>query len=202
MKKTISLLIACLMLLPLLASCGMEGGLLGEDSHPKAVLLESLSAQTGSVTNQVVGYQTKDNDDGTYDLRFVIGMTEEQIAVGVDVTTEYVKNGRVVSFDRYAYASTVYASILGGGQTYTATTFGYDYLYTLVFKGIPDQYSKEAGNLQIRLSPFGHLTRAESWRERSPITVSSPPLTVPRVPRSTVARLTSPGTRAIRPSIP
>ena len=160
MKKTISLLIACLMLLPLLASCGMQGGLLGEN-YSQSVRLENLSEQTGSVANQMVGYQTKDNDDGTYDLRFVIGMTEEQIAVGVDVTTEYVENGRVVSFDRYAYASRVYSVITGGGQTYSAQNFGFDYLYTLVFQGIPDKYSKEAGNLQVRLSPFGHLTREQ-----------------------------------------
>ena len=106
-----------------------------------------------------VGYQTKDNDDGSYDLRFVFAMEANAFqAVGVKADLGFVY-GEEATFGQKVetvYAKTVYKTITDeNGYVYKASDYGYGYLYTLVVTGVPAEYSFDAETLQAILTPFG-----------------------------------------------
>ena len=107
-----------------------------------------------------VGYQVRDNGDGTYDLRYVIAAKDMFDGLGVKANIRYVdENGVFDEKNQKIYVDTVYPFLLGMDENddyfYAAEEYYYDYLYTLVVKGVPAEYNFDAGNLQVILKPFG-----------------------------------------------
>lgn len=104
-----------------------------------------------------IGYQTRVNDNGTYDLRYVIAAKDMFDGVGVRANIRYVDaNGVFDEKNNNIYVSTVYDYVVDEDfNIYEAAQYSYDYLYTLVVTGVPAEYSFDAGNLQVILKPFG-----------------------------------------------
>lgn len=107
-----------------------------------------------------VGYQTRDNGNGTYDLRYVIAAKDGFDGLGVKANIRYVDaNGVFDEKNQKIYVNTVYTYLMGMDENddyfYAAEDYGYAYLYTLVVKGIPAEYNFDADNLQVILKPFG-----------------------------------------------
>ena len=109
------------------------------------------------LNTSLVGYQTKENDDGTYSLRYVFGMEDGLFtAAGVEATIRSIKNGELTEKVQTVYVKKVYNSVNDKeGNIYAATDYNYDYLYTLVIEGIPAEYTFDAENLQVVLTSFG-----------------------------------------------
>ncbi len=107
-----------------------------------------------------LGYQEKDNGDGTYALRFVFAAknTEAIDALGVEAGIAFndpadentFKEGKLT-----VYAPVVYKSVKDeNGTVYAAADYGYEYIYTLVINNIPEACNIAAKNLYITLDPF------------------------------------------------
>ncbi|MBQ8439741.1 MAG: hypothetical protein IJX19_03675 [Clostridia bacterium] len=103
----------------------------------------------------VLSYQTKANaeDADLTDFRFVSVMKDTGLpAVGYHVTMSYInREGERASITETVYCSTVYTSIKGGNETYEASTYGGDYIFTLVIGGVP---VKTAEDIIVTLQPF------------------------------------------------
>ena len=103
----------------------------------------------------VLSYQTKANaeDANLTDFRFVSVMKDTGLpAVGYHVTMSYINGeGERASITETVYCSTVYTSIKGGNETYEASTYGGDYIFTLVIGGVP---VKTAEDIIVTLQPF------------------------------------------------
>ena len=106
---------------------------------------------------RVVGYQTRDNGNGTYDLRYVIAAQDLFDGLGVKANIRYVdSNGVFDEKNQKIYVDTVYTYVMDEEMNlYAAEDYYYDYLYTLVVKGVPAEYTFENENLQVILKPFG-----------------------------------------------
>ena len=104
-----------------------------------------------------IGYQTKVNDNNTYDLRYVFAAKDYFDGLGVRANIRFVDaNGVFDEKNNNIYVDTVYSYVVDDeGNLYAAEDYGYDYLYTLVVKGIPAEYAFDANNLQVVLNPFG-----------------------------------------------
>ena len=106
-----------------------------------------------------VGYQTRDNDNGTYDLRFVFAMQANAFpAVGAKADLGFIYGDEATFGQKVesVYAKTVYKTITDEtGYVYAASDYGYSYLYTLVVTGVPADYTFEAETLQAIITPFG-----------------------------------------------
>ena len=61
----------------------------------------------------------------------------------------------IIVYINRTYCSRVYRTVKGGGITYTAESFGGDYLCTLTLSGIPNTVT----NLRVELRPFGAAVR-------------------------------------------
>ena len=110
-----------------------------------------------------VGQQTKDNEDGTQDLRFVFGIgniqNSKDKAIGFDVAIKKLGLD-VTETTKTVYCSKIYAGITGDGKTYKASDFGCNYLYTLVIKNIPTAEMDPDGDITyiknaiLNVTPF------------------------------------------------
>ena len=121
------------------------------------------------VALKLVGKQYKDNEDGTHDLRIVLGADEDAFrtagvvanveALGIKASLYYKAEGaKVAKFENESfYVTKVYNSIKGGDQEYTAASQNCDYLYTLVVKNIPAELNVQNGNLEIDLAGFASM---------------------------------------------
>jgi endonuclease/exonuclease/phosphatase family metal-dependent hydrolase len=76
--------------------------------------------------------------------------------VGIEIEFSYVENGRVKTKEFCAYVEKLYASIQGGGETYTASELGGDCLYTCCILAVPNTVKADIGNMQVVLKPFGN----------------------------------------------
>ena len=105
----------------------------------------------------VLSYQTKENAENAAltDYRFVSVMKENGLpAVGYHVTLSYLNaEGARVVREETVYCSKIYQSVNGGDQTYVASQYGGDYLFTLVIEGVPAQ-SEGVKDLMITVQPF------------------------------------------------
>lgn len=105
----------------------------------------------------VLSYQTKENAENATltDYRFVSVMKNTGLpAVGYYVTLSYINaEGDRVVREEIAYCAKVYRSINGGDQTYAASQYGGDYLFTLVLEGVPAQ-GDGVKDLMITVQPF------------------------------------------------
>ncbi len=103
----------------------------------------------------VVGYQTRDNQNGTYDLRFVFAAQDVYEGYGVNADIAYL-DGTVTEKSVTSYATTVYKAVKDeSGTTYAAADYGYDYLYTVVVKNVPEAINQGNKNLYVALEAFG-----------------------------------------------
>ena len=121
------------------------------------------------VALKLVGKQYKDNEDGTHDLRIVLGADEDAFrtsgvaanveALGIKASLYYKAEGeKVAKFeDESFYVTKVYKSIKGGDEEYTAASKNCDYLYTLVVKNIPADLNVLDGSLEIDLAGFASM---------------------------------------------
>jgi hypothetical protein len=76
--------------------------------------------------------------------------------LGVSANIRFVdETGAVKEKNFTSYVSTVYLFVMSEEAVIAAEDYGYDYLYTLVVKGIPSAYSIENGNMQVAVTPFG-----------------------------------------------
>ncbi len=102
-----------------------------------------------------VGYQIRDNGNGTYDLRFVFAIKDVYEGYGVNADIAYL-DGSVTEKSVTSYATTVYKAVKGETEkTYTAANYGYDYLYTVVVKNVPNAINEASDNLYVSLEAFG-----------------------------------------------
>ena len=102
-------------------------------------------------TVDVVGYQTTEVVDGKYDLRIVASTKNDIEALGFIVNVKYFdENGEILGDKMVTeYVEKVYTSINGDGNTYKASDFYADYLYTLTIKNIPASVTAENMGIQI-----------------------------------------------------
>lgn len=86
-----------------------------------------------------VGYQIKSNADGSKDVRFIFGLKnlapENICLVGAKLSV----NG---SAEAKSDCSKVYASVSGGGISYSAEQYGADYLFAVVLEGVPSDVTE------------------------------------------------------------
>ena len=145
MKKSVTIALLFAMLLSCLAGLGV--GVQADSA------LDGEAPDAGSGEDVVaIGYQIKQNDDQTYDLRLVLGMKKAFEGVGVEVD--------VLSADgvekKSAYARTVYSSVKDNqNNVYKASTYGCEYLYVEVIAGISAEYTFANKQLQLTITPFG-----------------------------------------------
>jgi hypothetical protein len=104
-----------------------------------------------------VGYQKRENGDGTYDLRYVFAAKDYFDGVGVKAEIRFkTAEGDAGAKYQTFYVDTVYSYIMDeDGNLYAAEDYGFDYLYTLVVSGVPAEYNFDAKNLQVILKTFG-----------------------------------------------
>ena len=82
-------------------------------------------------------YQVSDVVDGKYNIRFVSGINQLDLANQVGFDIELIVGGNSYKIDySYTLTDTVYESIVGAGETVYAETYGYDYFYTREISGI------------------------------------------------------------------
>ncbi|MBQ8432133.1 MAG: hypothetical protein IJX28_04540 [Clostridia bacterium] len=116
----------------------------------------ALTAAAAPLDTNVIGYQTKDNGDGTYDIRYVVGMNDIFDGAGVRANLRFV-DGEVFD-EKYitCYVDTVYASVQDSeGNSYAASDYLFDYLYTVVIKNVPEKFNVADKTLQVLLTTFG-----------------------------------------------
>lgn len=103
----------------------------------------------------VLSYQTKPSaeDASLTDYRFVSVMKDTGLpAVGYHVTMSYIDDKGVrASSTETVYCRSVYASIKGGDEIYTASEHGGDYMFTLVIQEVPVQTVKD---IVVTIQPF------------------------------------------------
>ncbi len=120
-----------------------------------AALKKCIDATLAKENLRVVGYQSKINDQNPAlsDYRFVAVMENYSLpAAGFLLTMTYTdETGNTVTRVDRSYCSRVYRTVEGGGITYTAGTFGGDYLFTLTLSGVPNAIT----NLRVEIRPFG-----------------------------------------------
>ena len=107
-----------------------------------------------------IGYQTKDNKNGTYDMRFVFAFEDGKYdGVGVKASIRYTDaSGKFFEKNQISYAEKAYKSVKDElGTEYKAADYAYDYVYTVVVKGVPSEYQFDANNLQVVLTPLGAI---------------------------------------------
>ena len=115
-----------------------------------------VTAAAAPLDTNVIGYQTKDNGNGTYDIRYVVGMNDIFDGVGVRANIRFV-DGEVFD-EKYVtcYVETVYASVQDSeGNVYAASDYLFDYLYTVVIKNVPEKFNVADKTLQVLLTTFG-----------------------------------------------
>ena len=159
MKKIFAFLLVITLLLPNLISCAKSTHYISLDAVPSVQSTSALAAKTVDSVNKVVGFQSKTNetDPSAYDIRYVMSIQKKVYdSIGIEIEFSYVENGRVKSKTYSAYIEKLYTSIQGGGETYTASSLGGDYLYTVCIEGIPNTVKADAGNMQVLLNPFGN----------------------------------------------
>lgn len=103
---------------------------------------------------QVVTYQTKATEGKTEthtDYRFVTAVKNSTYqGYGFFVTISYMNGEERVVRNEVAYCPFIYKSLNGGGVVYTASSYGADYLATLVIKGVPNDVS----DILVEIEPF------------------------------------------------
>lgn len=128
-------------------------------------VIKSADAQISNPV--VVGYQEKTNTDGSTDYRFVAAVAlpegktiSDYTDIGFYVTL--TKNGAASSYNNTKVSCyNVYTSVSGTKEgdneptVYKASNFGADYLFVVVFEGVP----AENNNFEVTLTPY--LTPAE-----------------------------------------
>lgn len=103
-----------------------------------------------------VGYQKRENGDGTYDLRYIFAAKDYFDGVGVKAELRFkTAEGDAGAKYQTFYVDTVYSYIMDEENLFAAADYGFDYLYTLVVSGVPAEYNFDAKNLQVILKTFG-----------------------------------------------
>ena len=106
--------------------------------------------------NRAVGYQTRDNGDGTYDIRFVFALKMDDCFYdGLGVVLHAQAGGNTADAEKAV--NRIYTSIIGGGNTYTAEELGGTYLYTVTIENVPNAYQFADSSLAVTLSPYSKL---------------------------------------------
>lgn len=114
------------------------------------------SSATAAVKPEAMlaGYQVRSNGEGVYDLRVVAATKVSYEAAGFVVTLKYKDGETVHESMQTVYADTIYTSVTDDEREYRASDYKYDYLYTLVISGIPEEYSFANENLELQVIPF------------------------------------------------
>ncbi|MBQ8432560.1 MAG: endonuclease/exonuclease/phosphatase family protein [Clostridia bacterium] len=102
---------------------------------------------------RLIGYQSRVNAQNAAlsDYRFVAVMEDFSLpAAGFVVTMTYEENGETVVRSHRSYCTNAYRLVQGGGITYTAQSYGGDYLYTITLSGVPNAVT----NLRVEIQPF------------------------------------------------
>ena len=122
-----------------------------------AALCDVVESAMQSRALCVVGYQIKVNEDDVnkIDFRFVSVMQQNAAAsIGYRVTFSYVnETGSDKTIHHIAHCETVYPSIKGGDQHYSADQYDGVYFMTLVIEGIP-VLDASCKDLTVILEPF------------------------------------------------
>ena len=99
----------------------------------------SVFTSFGSPT-EMLGYQTKANSNGTYDVRLIATLTNKlnasYIAAGFKDIKITLVNGQVKEIPVY-YCSYTYSSIIGAGTTYKAGSYLADGFFCLTIENAP-----------------------------------------------------------------
>lgn len=117
---------------------------------------EGVQPQLMGNGSTVVGYQTTPVSDGKYNLRYVATANDvaTDAALGFTVSI-YVKNGDAKELKKTetVYTKTAYKTIVGGGESYAASDYLADYLFTLVITGVDAAYTPTNGSLEVLITP-------------------------------------------------
>ena len=140
----------------------------------------TVLTKTAHRTIKNIGKQKKQNNDGSYSLRYVFGvkdLSEFDVAMGFNVKIQFAgENTRTVT----VYCPTLYTSIMSGTTEFTATAAGVDYLFTLVIDNVPEEQIVIDGdmayikNSQIDITPFTSVGESASNRTGSTASVAKP----------------------------
>ena len=117
--------------------------------------LKSFAYETYGNSTEILGYQTKDNDDGTYAVRLIAMLTNEldasYVAAGFKDIKITLENGKSMEIPVY-YCGYAYSSVIGGGKTYVAKNYLADSFFCLTIDNAPAKISS------IEATPFVMLT--------------------------------------------
>ncbi len=138
------------------------GSMIGTSPVPHQITIANsafIGNALGSTPNQVIGYQTTTPAQGVYNLRYVATFNPGAVdmCAGFIVTVKYTEDGTTISTKvdaQEVWAKTAYTSINGGGNIYTAASFGAEYLYTLEIQNVPEGYTVDNGKLEVTITPF------------------------------------------------
>ena len=130
---------------------------------PTAALRDLIQSTMQSKALCTVGYQTVANetDPQKTDIRFVAVMKEiTEPSVGFHLAFSYLnEEGARVMLQTNFYCKTVYPSIKGGGQVYTAEQFDGKYFFTVEIVGVPVAELKE---LMVTVQPLAAKVDGEN----------------------------------------
>ena len=124
---------------------------------PTVALRDLIQSATKTADLWTLSYQTKKNaEDATLtDYRFVSVMKDTGLpAIGYHVTMSYIDGAGVRQYKtETVYCPNVYTSIKGGDETYTASAYNGDYIFTLVIAGVP-KASENRKDIIVTVQPF------------------------------------------------
>ena len=125
-----------------------------------------ITSEDAQISNPIlIGYQEKTNTDGSTDYRFVAAVALPEFKTIADYTdigfyVTLTKNGEESSYNNNKISCyNVYKSVSGteAGKTeptvYKASDFGADYLFVVVFEGVPAENSGFEVTLRPYISP-------------------------------------------------
>lgn len=126
----------------------------GDYPVPAAKSIDSLKTfahENYGEPTQILGYQTKLNDNGTYAVRLIATLTnkfdENYVAAGFKDIKITLANGQVKEIPVY-YCQYAYTSVIGAGNTYVASEYLSDSFFCLTVDNAPTEISS------IEATPF------------------------------------------------
>lgn len=136
----------------------------------KAFAFESYGSAT-----EILGYQTKDNGNGTYAVRLIATLTNEfdanYTAAGFKDVKVTLTNGAVKEIPVY-YCAYSYNSVIGGGATYNAGDYLSDKIFCLSIDNAPAEVSSIEATPFVMMDEESELVCGEaiSWEVGAAVT--------------------------------
>ena len=113
--------------------------------------LKSFAYKTYGNSTEILGYQTKDNGNGTYTVRLISTLTnaldESYVAAGFKDIKVTLADGQSMTLPVY-YCRYAYSSVIGGGETYVASNYLADQFFCLTIDNAPAEIAS------IEATPF------------------------------------------------